>query len=496
MVKTLRDLFLDAARAASDAPFLADADQQLSYAEALDRACRRARFLVTARVQLGERVLLVDEDPMQTALWAMACSLIGAAFAVLHRDTSRARMRYLLDDADPAGVVDLGDTRREVYSSRPQLRFVVAGGDAVDALSPWRDFDRVDILETDLAFLVYTSGSTGRPRGILSPHRSVLAAATSINTFIAHTAQDRIAHLLPLSFDYGLYQLFLAMQARACVIFFGGFRSALDLTARLRAFKITGLPAMRSTLVPLSRLGAEECRTEHLRYISSTGDSLPTLLIQKITANFPGVQFFSMYGLSECKRALYMPPDRLQSKPQSVGRPIPGSRAFVVDPNGQVLPPGAIGELTIEGPHVMNGYWNAPEETAATFVHGPYGQPWLRTGDLFLQDSEGDFHFVARKDDLIKSRGVRISPREVETALLAADPGVRECIVYGVEDELLGQAVCANVTVDDPSHTVAEIFARCRAEMDAYLVPTHIHIVETLPKTSSGKYARRLVRET
>src|SRR2546421_6987765 len=119
-----------------------------------------------------------------------------------------------------------------------------------------------------------------------------------------------------------------------------------------------------------------------------------------------------------------MPPERLASKPTSVGQPIPGTRAFLVNEVGEAVPPGEIGELVVEGHHVMSGYWNAEEETQARFFHGPHGEPRLRTGDLFTQDCEGDFYFVSRKDDLIKSRGFRISPREVESLILSADPVV------------------------------------------------------------------------
>lgn len=497
LVNTLRSLFLTSVRRSPSALFLEDVNQSLSYQEVLEGARRRARFLVDRGVELGDRVFLVDEDPIETTLWLFACILIGSVFVVLHRDTSAQRMRILLEDASPVGVMDLGQGRSEAYYEYGlKLNFVIDSRDIAVHLKPLECELDIDIIETDLAFLVYTSGSTGRPKGIMCPHRSVLAAISAINEFLKNSSSDRIGILLPLSFDYGLYQIFLAMQVGASVTFLGNFNSPLQLLGLLRKHRITGFPALRSVLVPLARMSAAECKLEELRYVTNTGDALPPSLIEKILKNFTGVHLFSMYGLSECKRALYMPPDRLASKPSSVGRPIPGTRAYIMSEKGGLLPRGKIGELVLEGPHIMVGYWNAPQETAEKFIFGHSGQPRLRSGDLFFQDIDGDFHFVARKSEIIKSRGFRISPREVEAALLAADPVVRECLVYGVEDELLGQAVCADVTVEDPKHTIPEIFARCREVMDGHLIPTRIRIVESLPKTSSGKYNRRSVMES
>lgn len=492
---TLRELFLHTVSVAPQASFLANAQSNLTYDDVYRLAGQRANFLTDVGIDPGERVFIVNEDPLNTSLWILACVLTGAVFVVLHRDTSPQRMRYLLNDATPAGVIDPGRARFEVYKSSSHLRFAVTAEGVADSLAVWDGAETVCLAENDLAFLVYTSGSTGRPKGIVCPHRNVLAATSSINAFLHNEAHDRIGHLLPLSFDYGLYQIFLAMQARACVVFLGQFHSAIELVNQLRELRITGFPAMRSVLVPLSRLSAAECDTEHLRYISSTGDYLPPTLLDKMKTNFPKVQFFSMYGLSECKRALYMPPERLTSKPQSVGQPIPGTRAYVMDERQHVLPPGRVGELVVEGPHVMSGYWNAPEETSVRFVQGPDGKAHLRTGDLFFQDLEGDFHFVARPSDVIKSKGFRLSPKEVESAVLDANPLVKECVAYGVDDDLLGQAIHAEVVVDDKNCTVTDIFANCRKKMESYLVPTKIRIVDMLAKTSSGKYSRGVVLE-
>ncbi|WP_176560071.1 class I adenylate-forming enzyme family protein [Brevibacillus dissolubilis] len=495
-MNTLRSLFLDRVAQTPSSLYLTDAMQSLTYQETLTEAQKRATYLMARGAGAGQRLLIVDVEPMQTALWLLAAVLTGTVFVVLHRDTSAQRMRYLLENAEPIGVVDLGTRRADAYQQSAALRFVIDRREAADDCEQldWSVSD--SIIETDLALMVYTSGSTGQPKGIMCPNRSVIAAVTAINAFLNNQPDDRIGVLLPLSFDYGLYQLFLAMQAGSSVVFLNEFRTAVDLVGQLREHRITGFPGLRSVFVPLVRVKKEDATLPDLRYISNTGDALPPALIEKMTQHFPQAKLFLMYGLSECKRALVLPPERVGQKPTSVGRPIPGTRAYVASETGEPLPYGVTGELVLEGPHVMAGYWKAPEETADKFLLGPAGQPRLRSGDLFYQDEDGDLYFVARKSELIKSRGFRISPREVEAAVLDAHPAVRECLVYGIEDDLLGQAVCADVTVDDHSLTVAEIFASLRVGTDEHLIPTRIRIVESMPHTSSGKYSRRTAMES
>jgi acyl-CoA synthetase (AMP-forming)/AMP-acid ligase II len=492
-MSTLRDLLLTSALKTPRRLFLADTHRQLTYEEALEQASARARLLLQARILPQERVVIVDDEPLETTLWFLACSLVGIVFIVLHHDISSRHLRDLLQAIEPAGLIDTRPQADEVSQLPSALRLVVSEQNPPLPASTDEPLPSISLLETDPAFFISTSGSTGQPKLIICPHQAVLAVTSSINAYLLHTEQDRIGHLLSLSFVYGLYQIFLAMEKQASVFFLGKFRSSVELLAQLKRLQITGFPALRSLFASLVRLPSDHFQELSLRYITSAGDYVPPSLIEQTIEKFGPCQFFSMYGLSECSRALYLPPELLLQKPASVGRPIPGTRAFIVNEAGELVERGEIGELIIEGPHIMNGYWQAPAESATKFVRGAYGQLQLHTGDLFFQDEQFDFYFVGRKNDLIKSRGFRISPREVEIAILAADPHVRDCMVYGVEDNLFGQAIHALITVDDPSHTVKTVFERCRAAMDAHVVPARIEIVDAFPVTLSGKYRRHAV---
>jgi acyl-CoA synthetase (AMP-forming)/AMP-acid ligase II len=199
-----------------------------------------------------------------------------------------------------------------------------------------------------------------------------------------------------------------------------------------------------------------------------------------------------MYGLTECKRVSYLPPDELSRRPDSVGIPIPGTQAWIEDANGQVVGPGRVGELMVRGPHVMQGYWGDPDATSERLRQGRW--PWdrtLRTGDLFRCDEEGYLYFVGRQDDMIKSRGERVYPREIEQVLLAA-PSVLEAAVVGIADERLGQAICAHV-VEQPGQeiNVDQLYRFCEEHLEAPLVPRQIIVHDRLPTTAHGKVDRR-----
>jgi acyl-CoA synthetase (AMP-forming)/AMP-acid ligase II len=202
-----------------------------------------------------------------------------------------------------------------------------------------------------------------------------------------------------------------------------------------------------------------------------------------------------MYGLTECKRCTYLPPEDIGRKPESVGIAIPNTELWLVDDRDHKLGPGRIGQLVIRGATVMKGYWDKPEATALRLRPGPVpGEQVLYTGDLCRLDDEGYLYFVGRMDDIIKSRGEKVAPKEVEAALVDI-PGVREAAVIGVADDLLGQAVKAFVVVDAAAALDAKLIQReCQARLEGFMVPKYVEIVESLAKGPTGKIDKNDLR--
>jgi acyl-CoA synthetase (AMP-forming)/AMP-acid ligase II len=239
------------------------------------------------------------------------------------------------------------------------------------------------------------------------------------------------------------------------------------------------------------------CDFGGLRYVTSTAAALPTNHIQRLRSVFAAAKLFSMYGLTECKRVSYLPPEQLDVRPTSIGRGMPNEEVYIVDERGRRVPPGVVGELVVRGSNVMKGYWELPEETAKVLRPGSF--PWERvlyTGDFFRMDEEGYLYFVGRKDDIIKTRGEKVSPREVEDVLHSlAD--VAEAAVIGVPDPLLGEAVKAIVTLREGSVlTEPDLRRHCARNLEDFAVPKFVEFRKALPKTPSGKIAKRDLGET
>ena len=260
----------------------------------------------------------------------------------------------------------------------------------------------------------------------------------------------------------------------------------LEIMAQEKVTVFPGVPTIFSLLMNLK--GLEKFDLAALRKITNTAAALSEEHIRRLRALFPPAILYSMYGLTECKRVTYLPPDQLDIRPTSVGRGMPNEEVWLVDDAGNRLPNGSTGELVIRGSNVMRGYWEKPAETAKRLKPGPnVGEMVLYSGDLFRTDEDGWLYFVARRDDIIKSRGEKISPREVENAIYSLD-GVQDVAVIGIADVLLGQAVKAFVVQREGfSLNEREVIRHCLARLENFMAPKVVEFVATLPQTDTGK---------
>jgi acyl-CoA synthetase (AMP-forming)/AMP-acid ligase II len=344
-------------------------------------------------------------------------------------------------------------------------------------------------IDQDLAAIIYTSGSTGDPKGVMLSHLNMVSAARSITTYLGLRESDVIACALPLAFDYGLYQVLMAFKEGATLCLEQSFAFPVKVLERMASERVTvfpGVPTMFSLLMSLN--GLERFDLDSLRMITNTAAALSEAHIRRIRALFPNAALFSMYGLTECKRVTYLPPGQLDLRPTSVGRGMPNEEVWLVDESGKRLPNGSTGELVVRGSNVMRGYWEKPFETAQRLRPGIMpGEVLLYSGDLFRTDDEGWLYFVARKDDIIKSRGEKVSPREVENAIYGLE-GVVDAAVVGVPDDVLGEAVKAFVVIKD-GHSLSErdVIRHCLGHLESFMAPKHVEFVRELPRTDTGK---------
>jgi long-chain acyl-CoA synthetase len=506
--RLLHDSLLVAAHDLGNKPAIVTKDDRLTYSEFLDRAARLARALQDAGLERGDRVAIFMDNTSPCTVAIFGTLVAGGAFIVVNPQTKSDKLAYILDDSEAAFLLTEGSLARAfapAIADAASLKGVlcVAPGTATDSV---RDLDEALVaadrdpadpgtIPLDLAALIYTSGSTGNPKGVMMTHANMVFAAGSISEYLRLSADDRILSVLPLAFDYGLYQLLMSVRLGATLALERSFVYPAETLRRLEQEEITVFPGVPTVYATLLGMRTERTFPSVTR-LTNTAAALPPDFHDRLRERFPNALIFRMYGLTECKRVSYLEPELVHEKPTSVGKAIPGTETFVLDPEGLPVEPGETGVLYVRGPHVMAGYWRQPELSAHMLKEGPVpGERLLCTHDFFTVDEDGFLYFVGRSDDIIKTRGEKVSPIEVENALYGLG-GIREAAVIGVADELLGEAIRAYVVVEEGvERTEQEIIAACRTRLESFMVPKEVVFLAELPKTTTGKIRKKGLAE-
>lgn len=521
-VPLLHDLLATAAAEHPESEALTCGAQRTTYAELFGRATAIAHALVRSGVTRGDRVLVQMENGLDAAASFWGVLLANAVVSMIHPQTKSAKLGWLLRDCRAKALLTeakLVSVATAAAEDAPDLGAILVAGAFDPSRHTWRDGVRSldeavaeargsDVLSTggpprrstidaDLACIVYTSGSTGEPKGVMLTHRNMRAAAASVGAYLGYRRDDVVLNVLPMSFDYGLYQMILSVQVGARLVLEKGFAYPAEVLARVASERVTvfpGVPTIFATIVEQRSEADVDLRT--VRLVTNTAAALSLPLIERIRRLFAGARVFSMYGLTECKRCTYLPPEDLDRKPGSVGIAIPNTEIWIVDDEGNRVPPGVVGQLVVRGATVMAGYWEKPEETAKKIRPGPIpGECVLYTGDYGRLDEEGYLTFVGRMDDIIKSRGEKVAPKEIEAVLLAY-PGVREAAVIGVPDPVLGQAPKAFVAFEGgraPDAAERALRRFCQERLEGFMVPSAIELRAELPKSPNGKIDKKLL---
>nr|AHN98024.1 putative long-chain fatty-acid-CoA ligase protein [uncultured bacterium lac193] len=493
-----------------DAEALVTEERRLTFRELDAEANSVAAALVEAGVLPRDRVAIHLDNRAETVVAIFAVLKAGAAFLMVNPSAKVQKLEYLLRHSEASAIVlpaskaaaaaeslagigslkavlTLGEGRIEVPGKRTlEFRSLALQSRAMPA---------VPTIDLDLAALLYTSGSTGEPKGVMLSHGNIRAATDSIAEYLRLTPQDVLMNVLPLSFGYGLTQLFTAIKVGARFVLEKGMTYPHVALTRMSVERVTGF-AMVPTIASVV-LGMDLTRYDlsTLRYVTNAGAGLPPEHVRRFRSALPHVDLVLMYGQTECLRISYLEPVQADQRPDSVGRGIPNQELMIIDPEGGPVPAGEIGELVVRGAHVTCGYWRMPTETAAALREGRYpGERVLHTGDLFRADTEGYLYFVSRRDDIIKSKGEKVSPREVENALYRLD-GVSEAAVVGIAHPVLGQAVKAVIVLREGVQlTSREVQRHCAGCLEDFMVPAVVEFTDALPKSDNGKVLKASLR--
>jgi long-chain acyl-CoA synthetase len=496
-MELVQDSLLASAEKAPDKVAIVDEYTSATYGQLRDDALRFARALQDAGLAHGDRVALYLDNTVDCAVAIFGVLIAGGAFTFVNPQTKAGKLAYILEDSGARFIVAESHSAQIAEEAVEQAsgveRIFTSGGESSfrEAIHEAAGEPADAATEpAELASLVYTSGTTGDPKGVMHSHAGLVFATESIAEYLKLNESDRILSVLPIAFTYGLSQLLLSVRLGATLLLERSFTFPAKTLARLRDEEATVFPAVPTVFATILAM-SEGTTYPTVRCLTNAAAGLPPALHDGLRRVFPNASLYRMYGQTECIRVCYLEPELIDTKPTSVGRPIPGTDAFVLDDDGAPVEAGDVGVLHVRGPHIMMGYWRAPKLTAEKLKEGPGGERTMSTLDHFTLDADGDLYFVDRTDDIIKTRGEKVSSVEVENALHDVS-GIRQAAVVGVPDELLGEAVRAFVLLDEGAElTELDVIRECRSRLENFMVPRDVVFMTELPHTDSGKIRKK-----
>lgn len=473
-------------------------NESVTYGDLLNRVLATAEALKELGIKPNDRVGICMEKTIDQVTVILGVLFANAIIVPVLPRLKLANIEHIIRNSGMAALVTDSSRLSEVETFSPLTKLIVGHGEVEDEwpnlaylrkhIEPSDFFDRIG---ADNAAIIYSSGSTGRPKGILISHRNLADGAEIVASYLGTVESDRICSVLSFNFDYGLNQIWQTLLVGA-TLYLHDLALPNDLHALLAEEEITGLPVMP---IIITQMFAENLYRpvqthdfRHLRYVCSTGGRLSAKMIRNLRSTFPHTKIYSMFGLTEAFRSTYLDPAMLDTHPTSIGKAIPGTEILVLDDNGKCCPPNVIGELVQRGATVAKGYWNDPENTAKVFrSHSDYpGETLVFSGDDVVRDDEGYLYFVSRRDEMIKTRGFRVSPTEVESEVVG-HPNIESAVAFGTVNLDIGEdVVCAYTSIDGQPLPEKKLQQYLKGQLPRHMVPAYLVHFGTFPLTGSG----------
>jgi acyl-CoA synthetase (AMP-forming)/AMP-acid ligase II len=439
-----------------------------------------------------DRIAIALPNGLEVVATFLAAATAGTA-APLNPAYTQEEFKFYLDDTSARALIvpPTGAAEARAAAGEDILLIEASLDDQgqvqlSSAAEPRSSSNRDDPSDNDVALILHTSGTTSRPKRVPLAHRNLMTSAKNVSDTYQLTAADVSLCVMPLFHVHGLVASTLATFFTGGTVVVPPKFNPLSFWSTVRDHHVTwysAVPTIHQVL--LSRAKTKPAGAEQLRFIRSCSASLSPQMMNDLEERF-GAPVLEAYGMTEAAHQMAsnpLPPS--ERRPGSVGRGTSVEIA-ILDKTGNELPAGAVGEVSIKGTNVFAGYEGNAEANAESFSHG-----WFRTGDQGHLDAQGYLTLVGRIKELINRGGEKISPREIDEILLT-HPSVAEAVCFGIADRIYGEEVAAAVVLRNQA-TEAELIAHCRSSLSEFKVPTTIYIVETIPRTATGKIQRRNV---
>ena len=468
----------------------------VTYSSLQAQVKRLAARLQELGIGRGDRVAMALPNGIEVITLFLAVGAAAATAAPLNPAYTTEEFRFYLEDIEAKVLIvppgDAEQARAAAPTGALLLETILTPDGQVNLVPLKRSpFTRKQATPTseDVTLFLHTSGTTSRPKGVPLSHSNLLTSATNVVATYTLTPDDVSLCVMPLFHVHGLVASTLAtFRSGGTVVVPPRFSAGAfwPVVKAHRATWYTAVPTIHQVLLTRAEEDlAPAPGTSGLRFIRSCSSALAPATMAGIETRF-GCPVLEAYGMTEASH-------QMASNPLPPGKRLPGSvgqgtgvQVAIMDDNGKFLPSGAQGEVVIQGKNVTRGYHNNPEANAVSFTDG-----WFRTGDQGILDADGYLTLVGRLKELINRGGEKISPREIDEALLT-HPAVAEAVCFGVPDTKYGEEVAAAVVLKGTA-SEADLTAHCRERLAAFKVPKTIHLVNQIPRTATGKIQRRVV---
>jgi len=461
--------------------------EEITYKQLYESSLRAASW-IEEKVGRNKHIVILSVNNLFFVTTYLAVIKSGNICIPLDPSIEKENYGYIRDLTNPVMIFSTKDN--EARLGLPEDKCIspdkIAGLTPGKLMQPEKDFDREICAE-----IIFTSGSTGKPKGVMISHKNLVANTSSIIEYLHLTQDDRMLVVLPFYYCYGLSLFHTHLRVGGSIVLNNSFIFLGGIIRDLKTHHCTGFAGVPSHYQILLRKSDsfKDTSFPDLKYVTQAGGKLAPIFIDEFRASFPDVKFVVMYGQTEATARLsYLPPELYDEKKGSMGKGIPGVELRVVNEKGEKIKPGETGEVIAHGDNIMIGYFADEEGTTNTLRNG-----WLYTGDLGTVDKDGYIYLSARKKEIIKVRGKRISPKEIEAVILEL-PEVIDCTIEGIEDDIEGEMLKATVIIrKEASNSITResLMEHCSRHLALFKVPHVYELKQDLTISATGKKIKK-----
>ncbi|MDG3086027.1 AMP-binding protein [Vibrio hannami] len=506
-INCIRILLENAAKTHPDKTAVIYGEESVTYAELLKKVNQVALYLTELDLPKNSRIGIYSFKRIEQVIAQLAILSTNYILVPMTKMLKPEQVQYIIKDCDIKCII----TDKLKLESIEEIEFgghVISYDSVSNEIAAFKEIYKYynkpydcNINGHDSALITYSFGLTGTPKGIVISHRNLIDSARVVSQYLKLEQNDVISGVLYFNLDYGLNQVFCSLYKKATLALHR-FILPEDFFNHLIDDEVTVLPVMPVNISQMfddetTRIPSAEL-FDGIKTITSSGGNVTAKMIDDCKRTFRNADFFSMHGLTEAFRSTYLDPSQLQIRPTSIGKPIPDVELYVINKEGKECAPREVGELIHRGGYIYKGYWNAPEETAERFksisilkdvieLEGQLvDEIVVATGDYVYKDEEGYFYFVSRQDNMIKTRGFRVSPFEVESVVEKNIPDIERCAVFGMENEAIEEEIV--MVYSAPSQIPEEeILFELNKHLASYMIPSKIVYKKLLPLLQSDR---------